>query len=104
MRYTKAIFFSDQIKRRPNATLSTLCTQGIGARRRCVSRPEPCSADHDLACGTPDHRYQGRHRSVTTHRPDLRHALYRLALREWPEGQEIRLFSRSRSTVRVSHW
>src|SRR6266550_2605323 len=43
--------------------------------------------NHDHSFRVADHRQQGRHRRVAKARPDLRHALHRLALREWPEGQ-----------------
>src|SRR6266478_7476012 len=44
---------------------------------------------HDHSLRIADHRLQGRHRRVAATRPDLRDALHRLALREWPEGQKI---------------
>src|ERR1044071_106731 len=66
---------------------------GIGPDRR--------KETHDHSFRFADHRQQGRHRRHAEDRPDLRYALYGMALRERPEGQEVRLFGRPQRTVRI---
>src|SRR3954452_17812803 len=61
---------------------------GVDWRARRGDRAT-CSEAHHHTVGLAIYRYPGRHRRVAADRTDLRHALHRLALREWREGQEV---------------
>src|SRR5258705_11010302 len=65
--------------------------RGCHARRHQDGFGPDRRKTHDHSFRLADHRQQGWHRRLADDRPDLRHALYRMALRERPEGKEIGL-------------